>query len=191
MDTVADGNVVLLLAPASDDCERDTCLRLSTVEPPLKTAMIWVTFIRGADERIENWLETVGELPGSSSVVAVAGADREVTATDPDAVRVERVRDGRDLPRIGITISTILEELDDDLRPVLCFNSVTALLQYAKPDRVFRFLTVLKNRLETTGAAGHYHLDPDVVDEQTVTVIRELCDSTVEVTPDEPIEISD
>jgi hypothetical protein len=184
MGAVADGNVVLLLSPARGDGEHDACLRLSTTEPPPETAMIWVTFIEGADDRLDGWLDGVGELPASSSVVAVGQADHEVTVADPDAVRVERVRDARDLPRIGITISTILQEIDDSLQPVLCFNSVTTLLQYAESDRVFRFLTVLKNRLETSGAAGHYHLHPGTVDEDTVTALRELCDAVVEVTSD-------
>lgn len=191
MDDVATGNVVLLLAPAGHDCEGETCLRLSIPEPPPETAMIWVTFIEGADARLEAWLGGVGELPASSSVVVVGQADREVTVADPDAVRVERVRKVDDLHRLGITISTILEELDDSLDPVLCFNSVTALLQYAEPDRVFQFLTVLRNRIEGAGASGHYHLDPNVVDEETVGVVGELCDAVVEATPDGNTRISE
>jgi len=190
VDGVAAGNVVLLLAPSGHGCESEMCLRLSTAEPPPETAMIWVTFIEGADARLGKWLEGVGDLPASSSVVVVGQADREVTVADPDAIRVERVRKADDLPRVGITISTVLEELDDDVDPVLCFNSVTTLLQYADTGRVFRFLTVLKSRLETTGASGHYHLDPDVVDEETVTVIGELCDAVVEASPDGDTSIS-
>lgn len=174
------GTVSLLLAPTGHEQEQDLCLELSTIGFPAGRALIWVTFVHDADHRVGGYLDELGLLPESSSVVAVGSAGDEITVTDPADVRVERVRRGEDLPRIGITISTILEEIDDGLTPILCLHSVTSLLSYADDDRVYRFLTLLKNRLQSAGGAGHYHLDPEAIDEQTLITIRQLADAVVE-----------
>jgi hypothetical protein len=71
----------------------------------------------------------------------------------------------------------------------VCFNSVTSLLQYADLQRAFRFLHVVTGRVKTVGGVGHYHLDPDAHDSQTLATLKGLFDAVVEVEEDGSLSV--
>jgi hypothetical protein len=67
----------------------------------------------------------------------------------------------------------------------VCFDSLTALLQYADRERAFQFLHSLGERCADSSARIHYHLDPDSADDRTVAALSTLMDAVVDVGADE------
>jgi hypothetical protein len=96
-------------------------------------------------------------------------------------VSVTRVGDPSDLTRLGITVSRLLAESDGEEPPVACVHSLTELLQYVDRRRLFRFLHLLKNRIDSVEANAHYHMDPSAHDPQVVSVFESLFDVVVRV----------
>ena len=73
---------------------------------------------------------------------------------------------------------------DENEHIAVCFNSITSLLQYADLQRGFRFLHVVTGRVKTVGGVGHFHIDPDAHDAQTLATLKGLFDAVVEVNDD-------
>ena len=59
------------------------------------------------------------------------------------------------------------------------FESLNTLLAHIELKRVFRFLHVLVNRVKSTGATAHYHLDPSAHEDSTVATLTSLFDTVV------------
>ncbi|MFW5938425.1 MAG: DUF7504 family protein [Halanaeroarchaeum sp.] len=135
--------------------------------------------------------EDVGPAPGIDrsparrGVIVVGDEVRSAAASGgPDfsgAVTVDAVSDPRDLQNIGLSVSEIVERWDDLDRIVLCFDSLTALLDHAQPDAAFRFVHVLTTRLESADAVAHFHLDPTAHDETVVNTFGPIFDAVERV----------
>jgi len=130
-------------------------------------------------------------------------------ATEP--VRIATVSDPGDLTGLGVAITRHLDRWEDERESVdggdgsgggggggggegggdgnggatetslLCFRSISTLLQYADLEDVFKFLHTLTYRVEIGDARGHYHMDPASHDEQTVQTLLQLFDAAVRV----------
>ncbi len=175
---------VLLLAP-SFGTRSDACLDLLTQSPPERTNVIAVTFTKSPAEWVEEWESHAGASPARGGIVSVGQAD---AAVDDPAWAVTTVENPGDLTGIGIELSELLSGVastaDDGDQLVVCFDSVTSLLQYADLQRTFRFLHVVTGRVKTVGGVGHYHLDPEAHDSQTLATLKGLFDAVAEVGED-------
>lgn len=174
---------VLLLAPAMSDDER-ACLSLSAGRAPERTDFLAVLYTRGPDDALTSWRSHVGELPDRLRIVSVGGERRASTARgladERPGVGVDVVDEPRDLTGLAMRISGRLSEWDGEGSDVrLCFDSLTALVQYAELERAFRFLHMLTSRLNQMGAVAHFHLDPGAVDDRTGRTLAQLFDETV------------
>jgi hypothetical protein len=108
----------------------------------------------------------------------------------PDAITIETVSDPSDLTRLGITLNRLLSEIaTPEERTTVCVHSLTSLLQYVEPRRLFRFLHIFRGKLESLDAVAHYHLDPEAHDNQTVGVFTSLFDTVVRITDDGDLEV--
>ncbi len=67
---------------------------------------------------------------------------------------------------------------------VICFHSLTALIQYADLQRVFRFLHVLTARIDLIDAVAHFHMDPGAHDAQTRNTLVQLFDAVINIGED-------
>jgi hypothetical protein len=118
-------------------------------------------------------------------LVGYAGADpatlRERLAADgSDGPRIDTLDIGadvepNDLTGQGIAIAEALNAGTE-----VCFDSLTALLQYADRERAFQFLHSLGERCAAASATIHYHLDPATTDEKTVAAMSTLMDAVVD-----------
>jgi hypothetical protein len=92
---------------------------------------------------------------------------------------VHEVSDPGDLASLGEAIGEQLSRwADRDARPVVCFQSLTALLDRVDLRRLFRFLYTLGHRLKAAGAVSHFHLDP-AVDDRTIHTLLPVFDTVV------------
>lgn len=153
------------------------------------TADLVVVALAGSPARwLDQWHETApGRATSATFVVDDAAAwtagdprDRIETAAPADTeVGVETVDSAGNLTDLGVTLTEVLESDPDERPTVLCFQSVTVLLQYAEPDAVHRFLHTLTGHAAALGVDGHFHLHADAHDDRTVASLRPLFDDIV------------
>ena len=186
-----DAHNVLLLAPSMDACADDGCVDLLTVGPPGGEDVLFVSLVESPDERLAEWRSRAGnESPAKVGFVTVGDTTRSAASTattgaptpgGPDEITVRTVSNTGNLTDIGIEVSRFLAEWDGDgNRTVVCFDSLTTLLQYVDLQRVFRFLHVVTGRVRATEGLAHYHLDPTAHDERTINTLKTLFDGLAE-----------
>lgn len=117
--------------------------------------------------------------PSETRVVAVGEGSRSVAASADSSAPVAAVEHPADLTEIGIRFGQALDGWDGEGRFLVEFHTLTALLEHADVERVFRFLHVMTGQLTQAGAVANFYLDPDVHDESAVATIRPLFDEVV------------
>lgn len=167
---------VLCRAPSLSDGSTEVCPSVGDHDEP---NLLLVSLTGNPHRRLETW-KRHGADPERVAILSVEES-RSVAATDgggttvgPDGtpVTTTTVSEPGDLTGIGIKLTQCLSSWADDATPtVVCVDSLTTLLQYVDPERVFRFLQETTNRVETVGAVAHYHVDPGAHDEQTLSTI--------------------
>lgn len=131
---------------------------------------------QSGDQPANVGLITVGDFPRSASTQSPSG---DVT---PDHLQMDTVPDPSDLSKLGVRISERLSAWEDnENQTVMCFQSLTNLLEHVDFHTVFRFLHILTGRITSSGAVAHYHLDVDAHDKETIATLRPLFDTVIEV----------
>lgn len=98
----------------------------------------------------------------------------DAAASDTD-VRVRTVASPANLTDVGVTLTEVLERQPAD-PTLVCFQSLTVLLQYSPLDEVYQFLDTLDTHVERTDATAHFHLHDDAHDEKAVATLRPVFD---------------
>lgn len=187
---LGDVSNVMLLAPSLGGQGNDVCLDLLTRSAPDRTNVLGITYTESPGEFVSRWSDGVGDPPARGGIVTVGEADASVGSEN---WTVRGVENPGDLTGIGIELSELLSSMataaGDDEAVAVCFNNLTSLLQYADLQRVFRFLHVVTGRVKTIGGVGHYHIDPDAHDKQTMATLKGLFDAVIEVGEDGTLDI--
>jgi hypothetical protein len=168
---------MLLEIDGHDDCEEAACMALSGVDDPDGVDMVFVTFTRAADQRLARWHDHADAPPANVGLVSVEpGSGGNGASTDrPGGPAVRRIADPSDLTGVGIAISEFLSAwADTDQQTVVCFDSVTALLEYVDANRVFQFLNEMTTKFEQAGVHAHFHLLPEAHEQQDISVLTSL-----------------
>jgi hypothetical protein len=186
-DEVESGACVLLLAPSIHAATEDACLDLLSADRSRAANVLWVTYARSPDACIQDWLARAGERPQNVRFVGVGDTTRSASAGTGGPAGggdeiIETLSSPGDLTGLGIKLSEVLKGWHGDGNDtVACFDSLTALLQYADLQTVYKFLHVLTGRFEAADVTAHFHLDPDACDQQTISTLTSLFDTVVEV----------
>ena len=195
-DTFEPGDSLLVLSPSFAKEGSEVCSELLSHDGTGDEHVLCVTFTRSPDDHLVNWRRH-GAVPERVAFVNVdangarpgfAAGDQDVRATDVD-VTLDRVGSPENLTRLGVRTTNRLEELQEgveDHRIVVCFDSVTELLQYVDVDQAFRFFHVMTDHLAESGALAHFHMDPQAHDDETVDTVKTLFDGIVTVGDDAP-----
>ena len=185
LSELADVSNVLLLAPSLGGQGSAVCLDLLAQTPPSETNVLAVTYTDTPVEWVEDWLDHIGISPVRGGIVSIGQAEEDI---DDPSWAVKTVENPTDLTGVGIELSELLSGMstaaDDDEHIAVCFHGITSLLQYADLQRAFRFLHVVTGRVKTVDGVGHYHLDPEAHDTQTLATLKGLFDAVVEVDRD-------
>jgi hypothetical protein len=178
---------VLVLSDSMDPEARGSYYRSLLPADPASLNVLAVQYTHGPDGWLDEWREHVGESPGRTTVVSVGDGRRGAAAADGGGTNyggddagstVSIVESPDDLTGLGITIGSHLERGEEySGLTLVTLDSLTVLLQYVDLKRTFRFLHVMVNRVKSAGAIGHYHMDPDAHDEQTVTTLASVFDA--------------
>jgi hypothetical protein len=174
----APGNV-LLRAPALSDGKKRVCPSLHDNDE----VNLLVVSLAGTPDRILDTWGRYGGLPENVGVVtadetrsaAASSGSGSIQGPDGSTVSTTTVSGPGDLTGIGIKISQCLSAWrDNDATTVLCFDSLTTLLQYADLQRVFRFLHMLTRQVRDVGGLAYFHIDPGAHDERTISTVENL-----------------
>jgi hypothetical protein len=170
-----DATNALVLSPADARGERRVCGGLVSALAPVK--VLGVALRRDDAYYADLCREFMTEAPVDIGVVHVGGDGTGSAIPDEN---VTAVSEAGDLTGTGIKITNYLKEFAGGEPTVVCFDSLTPLLQYAGVDRCYRFLDLTTRRIEQVCAVSHAHLNPDAHDDQTVESITQVFDTIIE-----------
>ncbi|MBX0295873.1 DUF7504 family protein [Haloarcula nitratireducens] len=178
-DWVAAAATTLVAAPSlsGEDGGGGVCTAFLDRAGPSATSL-WVTYTRTPSACVEAYRETshsTGATP-TLSVIAVGDTGTDA-ALSRETVTVQTVSTPSDLTGLGITLSQSFSAHDD---VVVCFDSLTALLQYVDLPTVYEFLHAVTGQLDAADAGAHFHVDPTAHDRQTVDALASPFDAVVE-----------
>lgn len=175
----ANGPSNVLLLDTSDARRIDaTCAGLLAGFEPARTNVLFVSLDDSSDDGRGYWHERVGgPAPAETALVTVAAPDVGAS-TRPAHRSVEYVESPGDLEGLGVAISDTLRRWQaTENRSLVCFRSVTLVLEHATLERTFRFLHLLTHRVDAAGATARYHLDVAAHDAVTINTLVGLFDA--------------
>jgi hypothetical protein len=182
-DDIKPGDTVFLLSPIHGEREDTLCGDLLDRGDPGETAALFVTLTDTPADRVGFWEDHVGERPARTSVVhtSEAGASADVGDSVEDWV----VRNPGNLTQLGVRITEALDEMRSDFATiVVCFRSLSALLQYASTSQAFQFMQILTDQFKQADAMVHVHMNTDAHDDQTVATFAQMFDRVIETQED-------
>lgn len=189
---------VLVRSSCFGGSKTTACTTLLGNDHPQDTSTLVITCSEPADRWLERHRTHAKTLPRNLVVIGVGGNSGATTTTwtegnvarhlTPGEPHIDAIGDPADFTGLGIKITEYLrtfEEARYDDGPntiTCCFDSLTALTQYADLERVYRFLHALTDWIRKSSATAHYHLDPQAHDERETTLLEPLFDATLHAT---------
>lgn len=186
---LGDASNVLVLAPSMNDESKGMCFDLLSEPDPSRTNALLTTFTKTPNDVMQDWATHVGTRPVNLKIVSVGETMRSAAATTTGAEPqlktespvIDTVSNIGDVTGLGIKLSQQLQAWDGNgNKTVGCIDSLVPLVQTVDLQTTFRFLHVLTGRFSAADARVHYHLDPNALDEQTVSTLKTLFDAAVE-----------
>lgn len=184
------GNILLHPPDASDHESRPVLDVVRDTTAPLRVLVVTV------EHSIEEWLSThqdIGDWVDELVILGVGDGARSTATAQPSATTTtpapapvpgepvfEFITDAGDLSTLGQTINAHLqtrEHATDDTQTILYVDSISALLESADTETVFRFLHTLTSLVTAQGATAYYQLNPSQIDAQTTATLSVLFDS--------------
>lgn len=176
---------VLVLAPVMSEQKNAACYDLLTEQPPAEIDYLRIVYRNTPDQVLREWADNVGEPPGTTVIVGVT--DRAQVAQGTEAVEATDAHvevftaNPNDLTGMSMTLNNAFGELSKSDRDLyVCFDSITALLQFVDGDSAYRFLHMLTGKLRKLGAVAHFHASPEAHDPQTLSQLKTTFDDLVE-----------
>lgn len=170
-DHVAPGEATLVcgssLGGTGETCERE-------LTPTDGERVVWVSYTHSPADCFAR----LPDVPAARKAVVDVGGERRSGASGAQETTTEggsvTVTEPGDLTGLGIAVT---DHLEPGTR--LCFDSVTAMLQYVELERAYTFLNSLLGHLWNADATAHFHLDPAAHDARTVAAVASLFDARV------------
>lgn len=179
---------VLVLETSADRHNHELCSDLLRVEPDDNEDVLSVTFPSRAGDHRAVWSGQVSNHPTNVGLITVGDFNRSASTQStndesaPGQIQTDTVPDPSNLSELGVRINERLSAWEDnENQTVMCFRSLTSLLDHVDLQAVFRFLHILTRRITSSGAVAHYHLDVNAHDEETLATLKPLFDTVIEV----------
>lgn len=175
-------NILLEMPPMGGDREVCPSLLAAGVDDP---SVLYVSFTRQASACVETW-EARGYDAANLGVITVGDTS---SAVDRGDVVTESVSSASDLTGLGIQIGQFLSEWDAPV--VICFDSLTSMLQYVDFETAYEFLHAITGQVHAAGARAHFHIDPGAHDAKRVAGITSLFDAGVSLVGETTVQTRD
>lgn len=172
-----DGRAVLVCSPGEAEASWDACVDLLAPGDAEGVDLLYVCFSGDPTARLDALRER--GVPIERTAVASIGAD--VDGADPDrSYTLGDIEAVEELSDLGMYVrDVVFDWADDDAHTAVCFDSITEMLSRADLELTFEFLLVLVEGIRPSGAAAHFHFDPDAHDAQTRRTLEHLFDETI------------
>jgi len=141
------------------------------------TTVIWVSYTRSPAACADQYRDAMDGDADEASLLVITVGDTAPDASQPSDVSVQSVSAAQDLTGLGVTLSQTISAHEDI---VLCFDSLTVLMQYVDRETAYEFLNAVTGHLYAADARAHFHLDPTAHDRRTVDALASLFDAIVE-----------
>ena len=184
---------ILLVGPSGCPAEQGLCSRLLASRTEAPVSLLVITISETPSQRLSTLQSYLDAPIERTAVVDVRNYDRTANYDQYDGpVDVRTVSNPGDLRRIGIVASRILSEWEAEAAPTtVCFHSLSDLLALTGDrQRLFRFLHVLRGRVQAAGGRAHYHLDPAQHDDESVSTFTSLFDTVIRFEDDGSVSLS-
>ena len=180
-ERLGDATTVLLGAPSMTGGADDACVDLLSQSVPATTSVLWVSFTTPPSDCLARWRERHDADPAQFGVIVV-GETIGAGAGESNPNAIQQISNPSDLTGIGIKVGEFISGREEDI--AVCFDSLTALLQYVDLETAYEFLHALTGQLYSAGAVSHFHIDPSAHDQRTVDTLLSLFDAKVELGAD-------
>jgi hypothetical protein len=173
---------VLVLAEAMSDAKTDTCYDLLGGADPDEIDLLRVVYHRTPERLLDEWAGRMGAQPANTVIVGVDDRVQsnplgESTAASDDTNLEVLAANPNDLTGLGMELNNALTALSKtDNHVHVCFDSVTALLQFVDTESAYKFLHMFTGQLHRVDATAHFHMDPDAHETQTVSRLKTTFD---------------
>jgi hypothetical protein len=175
------GTNVLALAPSLSQAKHDQCAELLDCDAPEDLDVLRITYSGVPSELVEEWQTDHDRLPARLGIVNVgdqAGVTDDGSGDLPSGV-VVTTANPNDITGLGMRLNNYLNDLNPDRQLVVCFDSLTELLQFTDVQAAFKFLHMFTGQLRDADAVAHFHLDPNALDDQAVNRLKPVFDDAV------------
>jgi hypothetical protein len=146
--------------------------------------IILITTNPGA--RLRLLREELGSWPALTVVLTTKdNPAADISGMDISNVPIEIVKLSKQLglSKLGRTISKVLEDHgNSEGKMVVEFDILSEIITKFGEKPSFKFLQILTNQFESTDAIAYYPLDPDSVEESTISLINESFDLRIRAT---------
>ena len=165
----------LVCDTAIGDGVEEACDRALVPDPG--ASVLWVSYTGSPTDRFARIPAVSGD---RKAVIDVSGGTRSAAADGSGGTEAGSVSvvEPSDLTGIGIAVAKALADTDG---VHVCFDSLTAMLQYVGTKRAYTFLNSLLGHLWNAGAQAHFHFNPEAHDDRTVAAVTSLFDARVDV----------
>ena len=143
---------------------------------------LFVTTNESARSVLSEIEETAGGTLPLLRMVDCVSEQQSIEGQFPEE-RVEYVNSPGDVTGVGIGISEQLRRFSEDgtEHTRIAFHPLSTLLLYSDVETVFRFLHVLRGRIDEVGAIGLFTIDPTTHKEETVNTVKQVFDGAIEI----------
>lgn len=174
-----DGAASILVKAPSMNGDRDLCTTLLT-DGVASPSVLFVSYTRG----MEACVDQLGDAGADARNVGVITVGDASASVDREGIETRTVSTPSDLTGLGIEIGEIVEAWPTPV--TVCFDSLTAMLQYVAFETAYEFLHTLTGQFDAADARAHFHIDPAAHDAATVAALTSLVDAAVAL-EDEPV----
>ncbi len=181
-ERIGNATTVMLGAPSMTSGTDEACVDMLTQAAPGDASVLWVSFTTPAGACLDRWRSVHGTDPRDFGVIIVGETVGGGGNADIDSQAVQTISNASDLTGIGIKVGEFISGRDE--RIAVCFDSLTALLQYVDLETAYEFLHALTGQLHSVGAVSHFHIDPNAHEQRTIDTLLSLFDAEVRLRED-------
>ena len=183
MTNLPPGTNALVMAPSLSTEKTETCLELQGNGSLAEQDVLRVSYSAAPAELVAEFRDHYGGLPGRMGIIIVGDQPGQPTGDGdlPDEVFVTTANPN-DITGLGMRLNNYLNDGDGAGQLVVCFDSITEMLQFAEMQPVFKFLHMFVGQIRDADGIGHFHLDPGAHDDQTISRLKPLVDEAIDLT---------
>lgn len=177
---------VLLKAPRDREREFDCCVDLLTPVEPANLNIWSLGISLPPDERLRAWEARREGYPADFRIVSGQQLPQAETIERSEELgfdptpRFTSLDDPKNLTDLGVELLESLQAWEaNENKTVVCFHSLTALLQHVSTEQAYQFLHPFTSKVREFEATAHYHLNPRAHDEREVEQLATLFDSVI------------